>query len=328
VLETPFAFVVDERGRIAAKGLVRNGTHLHFLLDAARSWAKSGTVLEGQVESEADPSVARFRGFRPQPDDIFVVTYPRSGTTWTQMILYQLTTEGRMDFAHITQVCPWFERGLKAGQDFDVLPSPRVFKSHLSYRRIPKGPCKYIYVARDGEDVAVSYYHFYRSHINYKGNFDEFFEKFLDGDVSYGPWIRHVAGWWAHHAEENVLFLRYEDLVHDLFGNLRRIADFCGLDVDPARFALIEERCGFAFMKTHEAKFDPLLGMLWERDARLDAHLRAGRVGGGKDLLKPEQQARFDRAIGRQLEQLGIDLGSSAGGRSNKGRCRRLRSIR
>ena len=43
------------------------------------------------------------------PDDIFVVTYPRSGTTWTQMILYQLTTDGRMDFAHITQVCPWFE---------------------------------------------------------------------------------------------------------------------------------------------------------------------------------------------------------------------------
>jgi hypothetical protein len=313
VLETPFAFVIDGRGRIAAKGLVRTATHLHFLLDAARSWAESGPVEERQAESEAGPSVTRLRNFRPRPDDIFVVTYPRSGTTWTQMILYQLTTDGRMDFAHITQVCPWLERGLKAGQDLDVLPGPRVFKSHLTYRRIPKGPCKYLYVARDGKDVAVSYYHFYRSHMGYKGNFDEFFAKFLDGDVSYGPWLRHVAGWWAHRSDPNVLFLRYEDLVHDLAGSLRRIADFCGLDVAPERFPGILERCGFAFMKAHEAQFDPLLGMLWERGARPNAHLRTGRAGGCRDHFSPEQEARFDRTLGRQLERRGIDLGTPAG---------------
>ena len=177
VLETPFAFVIDERGLIAAKGLVRNGQHLHFLLDAARTWAESGPGDGQPAESEAEPAVARLRDFQPRPDDIFVVTYPRSGTTWTQMILYQLTTDGRMDFAHITQVCPWFERALKAGRDLDALPGPRVFKSHLPYRRIPKGPCRYIYVARDGKDVAVSYYHFYRSHMGYKGTFEEFFER-------------------------------------------------------------------------------------------------------------------------------------------------------
>jgi hypothetical protein len=313
VLETPFGFVIDERGRIAAKGSVRNGTHLHFLLDAARSWAARGPVEERRAESEADLSVARLCNYRPRPDDIFVVTYPRSGTTWTQMILYQLTTEGRMDFTHITQVCPWFERGLKVGQDLSVLSGPRVFKSHLTYRRIPKGPCKYLYVARDGKDVAVSYYHFYRSHMGYKGNFDEFFEMFLDGDVSYGPWLRHVEGWWAHRTDPNVLFLRYEDLVHDLAGSLRRIADFCDLDVAPERFPGILERCGFAFMKAHEAQFDPLLGTLWERGTRRDAHLRAGRAGGWKEHFSPEQEARFDRALGRQLERQGIDLGIPAG---------------
>jgi prepilin-type processing-associated H-X9-DG protein len=102
-----------------------------------------------------------------------------SGTTWTQMILYQLTTEGRMDFPHLTAVCPWFERTLKDGTAYDALPAPRVFKSHLSYRKVPKGPCKYIYVARDGKDVAVSYYHFQKTHMGYKGTFDEFFERFL-----------------------------------------------------------------------------------------------------------------------------------------------------
>ena len=37
VLATPFVFVIDERGRIAAKALVRSGLHVQFLLDAALS---------------------------------------------------------------------------------------------------------------------------------------------------------------------------------------------------------------------------------------------------------------------------------------------------
>lgn len=313
VVETPFAFVIDEQGVIAAKGLVRNGTHLHFLLDAARAWAESGPAGDRLTESDDEPAAARLRDFRPRPDDIFVVTYPRSGTTWTQMILYQLTTDGRMDFTHITQVCPWIERALKNGQDLDALPGPRVFKSHLTYRRIPKGPCRYIYVARDGRDVAVSFYHFYRSHMGYKGTFDAFFAKFLDGDVSYGSWLRHVEGWWARRDDPNVLFLRYEDLVNDLAGSLDRIAGFCGLDVDPERLPGILERCGFAFMKAHEGRFDPLMGMLWERGSRPDAHLRGGQAGGWKDHLSPEQQAQFDRALGRRLERRGIAFDTPGG---------------
>jgi Sulfotransferase domain len=160
-------------------------------------------------------------------------------------------------------VCPWFERALKAGQDLDALSPPRLFKSHLAYRRIPTGPYRYLYVARDGKDVAVSYFHFYVSHLGYQGTFDEFFEKFLAGDVKYGSWLRHVEGWWAHRDDPDVLFLHYEELVHDLAGSLRRIARFCKLDVAPERFDGILERCGFAFMKSHESQFDPLLGMLW-----------------------------------------------------------------
>jgi hypothetical protein len=226
------------------------------------------------------------------------------------MILYQLTTDGRMDFAHITQVCPWFERALITGRDLDILPGPRVFKSHLTFRRIPKGPCKYIYVARDGKDVAVSYFHFHQSHMSYKGSFEEFFEQFLAGDLHYKSWLRHVEGWWAHRDDSNILFLHYEDLVLDLAGSLHRIAHFCGLDVVPERFDRILERCGFSFMKAHESQFDPLLGMLWERGARPNAHLRNGQAGSWKEHLSPEQEAQFDRAFGRRLERRGIGVAS------------------
>ena len=302
VVETPFAFVIDERGVIAAKGVIRNGAHLDFLLDIARAWAVGAPTQNQPAESDATPTTARLRTFRPRADDIFVATYPRSGTTWTQMILYQLMTDGRMDFAHITQVSPWFERALKAGQDLDALPGPRVLKSHLSYRRIPKGPCRYIYVARDGKDVAVSYYHFYRSHMEYTGTLDEFLERFIAGEVSYGSWRRHVEGWRAHRSDPNVLFLNYEDLVRDLAGTLRQIACFCERDVTPEHFDTIMERCSFGFMKAHESQFDPLMGMMWERGARPNAHLRNGQAGSWKDHLSPAQTARLDRAFGRRLQ--------------------------
>ena len=39
--------------------------------------------------------------FGEREDDIYISTYPKSGTTLMQMILYHLTTDGRMNFNHI-----------------------------------------------------------------------------------------------------------------------------------------------------------------------------------------------------------------------------------
>ena len=205
----------------------------------------------------------------------------------------------------------------KDGTAYDALPAPRVFKSHLSYRKIPKGPCKYIYVARDGKDVAVSYYHFYTTHMAFKGTFDEFFERFLKGEVHYGSWFRHVRGWWEHRDDPNVLCLRYEDLAADLPGCLRTISAFCGLPIAPQRWPGILERCSFAFMKRHESQFDPLTAMLYERGFRPQSHLRRGQAGAWRQQLNPRQVRRFDRALTKRLGAAGIAFApasSSSGG--------------
>jgi hypothetical protein len=221
-----------------------------------------------------------------------------------------------MDFPHITQVSPWFERSLKDGTTYDALPSPRVFKSHLSYRKIPRGPCKYLYVARDGKDVAVSYYHFYTTHMGFKGTFEEFFELFLKGQVHYGSWFRHVRGWWQHRDDPNVLFLRYEDLAADLPGSLRKISAFCGFPIAPERWPGILERCSFAFMKQHESQFDPLTAMLYEQGFRPNSHLRQGQTGAGGGQLSPLQARRFDKTFIKRLGDTSLDFAalSSSGG--------------
>ena len=60
--------------------------------------------LRGRMELEVRPS------------DVFISSYPRSGTTLTQWILYLLAYEERPDPEHLTRVSPWFERSLAIGE--------------------------------------------------------------------------------------------------------------------------------------------------------------------------------------------------------------------
>ncbi len=251
--------------------------------------------------------------YRSRPDDIFIVTYPRSGTTWMQMILYQLTTDGEMTIGHIAEVCPWFERAAVNRRDLEKLPSPRVFKSHLPYWFMPKGKGKYLYVARNGKDVAVSFYHFYKSHFRYRHGFERFFKDFMRGWVVYGSWFQHVRGWWKHRDRPNVLFLRYEDLIADLEGTIRRIAEFCGLPIKPEAMPRILQRCSFDFMKQHELLFDHAAEVMWERGFTMNQFLRTGRMGDWTAYFTPEQEVSFDQEFQHRLGCLGLSWDGQMG---------------
>ena len=233
--------------------------------------------------------------FTPRSDDIFVASYPRSGTTWLQMVLYQLTTDGGLDFEHISAVVPYFERSLLTGRNLNLLPAPRVFKTHLSYLEAPKGFGRFIYVARSGRDVLVSNFHFQKTHGGFKGTFDEFFERFLTGQVPGGSWFEHVAEWRANRAHVRVLFLTYEELTTQLETCIRSIAEFCNLPLSPARLATVLERCSFDFMKQHEHKFDFLNEVLWERGFVQGSFIREGKMGSWKEYFSQDQELAFRR---------------------------------
>jgi hypothetical protein len=246
--------------------------------------------------------------YTARPDDVFIVTYPRSGTTWLQMILYQLTTDGNMDFGHIAEVCPWFERTAISKFNLDALPSPRVFKSHLPHIWIPKRLCRYIYVARNGQDVAVSFYHFYKSHFRYKGTFSDFDKLFMRGWVAWGSWFYHVSGYWKHRNDPNMLFLYYEDMVRDLEGAVRKIIDFLELKIPEERIPEILHRCSFAFMKEHESKFDYATECLLDQGVTPGTFIRKGKVGEGETYFNEEERERFQKKYERSLGRLGVSF--------------------
>ena len=53
VFATPFAFLIDEQGVIAASGIVNNRQHVDFVLDAADKWAARNVETTGK-ESAAE----------------------------------------------------------------------------------------------------------------------------------------------------------------------------------------------------------------------------------------------------------------------------------
>ena len=118
------------------------------------------------------------QGFRYSFDKLGYISL-LTGSTWMRELLWQIYNDGSISDENIGSRVFWFEnhpiqrRGepdtSESSPDskpvIELLPSPRLLSSHLPYDVIPKGKddtttCKYIYIARNPKDVAVSHYHF------------------------------------------------------------------------------------------------------------------------------------------------------------------------
>src|SRR2546426_5032921 len=84
-----------------------------------------------------------------RPDDTFIVSYPRSGNTWTRFLVANLLhPETAATFAKIERLVPDAEA--QSSRYLRKLPSPRAIKSHSYFN--PRYP-RVIYIVRDPRDV-------------------------------------------------------------------------------------------------------------------------------------------------------------------------------
>ncbi len=248
--------------------------------------------------------------FETRPDDIFIATFPKSGTTLMQMIVYQLRTDGRMDFPHISSVCPWIENEFQRNRirHMNKLASPRCFKTHLTADRLPIESGKHIYVLRDVRDVVVSAYHHSWLLGGVEQSLDQMAEKFLRAGSSspvLPSWFAHVESWWPYRNRPNVLFVSYEKMVADLEGTIRQVAAFLGIELREEDMPRILESCSFAFMKRYEDKFDP---RLQGAGADSPGFIRQGKAGSGRELSSQHQKI-FETRLSALARRLGCERG-------------------
>ncbi|CAG2176806.1 unnamed protein product, partial [Oppiella nova] len=179
-----------------------------------------GLLLQGRV----NPSryLSKMATFEVRANDIWLVSYPKSGTTWTKQILSLIDRNGN---AESVSDVPVIER-IKHIEVYDNIErlasqsSDRMIGTHLPATHIPTElkqlKCKIIYVVRNPKDTAVSYYYYHRISKflgNYNGSWDTFCELFVHGHLFYGDWLEHVYGYWKLHQlnPDNVLFVSYEE---------------------------------------------------------------------------------------------------------------------
>jgi hypothetical protein len=234
--------------------------------------------------------------YRGSRDDIFVASFPKSGTTLVQALLYQMLTDGSTNFRHISSFSPALDQAniiarIGRGDTIDSLPQPHVFKTHLSYERTPKGPGRYIYVARHGLDVAVSYYHHLRRS-GFQGEFLPYFRDFMKGRLPYGSWFTHVQRWFHNVDDVNLHVVTYESLRGDIATAASRLAAFCGVTVNAAEWPRILANCSFDAMRARESQY--AVGSALDGVNPDDAHfIRRGEIGGWTAYIDSSMLADF-----------------------------------
>lgn len=135
------------------------------------------------------------QSFDIRDSDVILVTYPKSGTIWTQQIIISICEldGGLNEYANNLEQMPWLEY-TEGREDFALRPSPRLFSSHLTPALMPPGlkdkKAKIIYVMRNPKDNIVSYFHFSSNsgHLETPKSFEDFFEHYLTGKGKIGDW--------------------------------------------------------------------------------------------------------------------------------------------
>ena len=250
--------------------------------------------------------------FVVQNDDVFVVTYPRSGTTWTEQMVHLLINQGEQGEQRITDAVPWLEtlphrpNGMVAF--LKTMPQRRLFTSHLPYPLIPplkNTTAKIIYLARNPKDVAVSTYFHNQSKLGYEGTWDEHFQEFLNGDVGFGPYFDHVLPWWqASQKDKNILFMKYEDMKLDHAGNVAKLASFMDLQVD---LQVIETVVTLSSLKSMTSNETTNFDWIPQR-ADVPKHFRKGEIGDWRNHFSAEQSQQMEALLMKKLKGSGLQF--------------------
>ena len=268
-----------------------------------------------------DEDSARWIGFPFRDGDIVISARSKTGTTWLQRICALLVFRTPELPHSLTNISPWLDwLGTPQSNVYAQLARQdhrRFIKSHTPLDGLPVvDQVTYLVTGRHPLDMAVSLYH-------QGGNLNRERMRELTGQPNSRPagdkrpplhewlvgWIEqdveprdsldslpgllwHLTDAWNRRPVQNVVLVHYNDLVRNLEGEMRRIADRLGISVREETWPGLVEAATFARMRASAASTAPdPSGIL--KDPK--AFFRRGYSGAGEEILSKDELDRYYR---------------------------------
>src|SRR6267154_1816091 len=265
--------------------------------------AYSTRVLLGRINAG--------RGLTILPGDRFLVSYPRSGSTWSRFLIGNLLSASEpITFANIESRFPSIY--ICTDRQLRSVARPRLLTSHEafdpSYKTI-------IYVVRDPRDVAVSFYHYAikNRHIPDGYPLEKFVSRYVAVEVGpmydrWGSWADHVMSWIAMRQDhDGFLLLRYEDMVQGPERELAKVASLLKVEVTSERLSRAVELSSADRMRRLEKEQHEV----WTQTSQTRADkpfVRSAASGGWRASLSSSAVAEIEEAWGPVMQTFGYVL--------------------
>lgn len=212
----------------------------------------------------ARPEATGIATFDYRPTDVVVTTFPKSGTTLTQHMAYQIAVLSRggpaldrtgLEFPDLSAVSPWLDYIPAIGVAPPSDMCPRVLKTHSPVSAFSARPSKHVVIVRNPVDYPASW-------------LDFVFDAMVPGAAALGSAVRNAAfhacvrhdllcpvdsaglGRWHHFVRHsvlpprpNTLVLFYDDITADMHSAVHALARFMHCRLAPCDVDRVVARC-------------------------------------------------------------------------------------
>lgn len=251
--------------------------------------------------SFSEEAVKSALNYHPKEGDIFIATYPKSGTTWTRQIVSLLLSSLDISDQDLAKRSIFLERD---GADLiDQSPKPSILATHIPLELLSfQEDVKYIVVVRNPKDAVVSKYKHMKARklLPAEMTFQDYLPLWLDGEVAYGSYFDYLLGWWEKRSLPNVEFFLYEEMIESNIHEVLRMAEFVGgeLLVDK----LLNNGRHFFEGVLKRSSFESM------KETTLNKHLtRKGIVGDWRNYFNEQDNQLMAKAFQQKFDKTGLE---------------------